>query len=258
MGLLLVLAALGALAGFLSGLLGIGGGIVMAPLLLFVPPALGLDALDMRTVAGLTIVQSLVGCIAGALSHRQFRFVSTPLAWTMGVSIFLAAAVGGLASAWVSSEHLLMVFASLALVAAVGMLMRRRGDVDDPDVASLQFSRSRAISVASGVGLLGGMVGQGGSFLLIPLMTAVLGVPTRIAIGTNLVIVAASSTAGMLGKAATGQISWWLTVPIVLSVVPAARVGSLVSRRVPVAGLRLTLAVLVSLAAVRMWVLALA
>ena len=55
-----VIGGLGLITGFLSGLLGIGGGIILGPLLLYVPPLLGLESLTMRDVAGLTIVHGLL------------------------------------------------------------------------------------------------------------------------------------------------------------------------------------------------------
>ncbi|MBW2465893.1 MAG: TSUP family transporter, partial [Deltaproteobacteria bacterium] len=90
MDLLLLIGFLGIICGFLSGLLGIGGGIIMAPLLLYVPPLLGFESMSMRTVAGLTIVQGLVACIAGTIAHNRFNFVSGKLASWMGISIFAA------------------------------------------------------------------------------------------------------------------------------------------------------------------------
>ena len=254
MGIYVLIGVLCLGTGFLSGLLGIGGGIVMAPLLLYVPPLFGFEPLPMRIVAGLTIVQGLVACISGALSHRQFRMVSGRLSLYMGISIFIAAMAGGAGSRYVSNEILLFLFAVLAFSAAFLMLVPVKGDCDNPDVECLTFHRWRAVTAASGVGLLGGLVGQGGSFILIPLMTSFVQIPTRIAIGSNLAIVLLSSTAGFIGKATTGQIEWWMAVPIALTVVPAARVGSLVSRKVSVSWLRRGLAVLIAVAAIRMWV----
>ena len=253
MEILLLIAGLGLATGFLSGLLGIGGGIVMAPLLLYAPPLLGLEPLCMRTVAGLTIVQGLAACISGALTHRRFHFVSGRLVLTMGTSIFAAAAVGGAAARFVSNQLLLVVFGSLAIAAAILMLAPMREDSERPEARGLEFYRARAVASAIGVGLLGGLVGQGGSFILIPLMTSFVRVPTRIAIGSNLAIVLLSTAAAFLGKAVTGQIEWLLAAPLVLTVLPAAHFGGRVSRRVPVVRLRRVLAVLIATAAVRIW-----
>jgi uncharacterized membrane protein YfcA len=85
-------------------------------------------------------------------------------------------------------------------------------------------------------------------------MTSFVGVPTRIAIGSNLAIVLLSTSAAFIGKAVTGQIAWLLAMPVVLTVVPAAYLGSRVSHRVPVFRLRRILAFLISAAAVRIWI----
>ncbi len=249
-----LIGTLGLISGFLSGLLGIGGGIVMAPLLLYIPPLFGLETLSMQTVAGLTIVQGLLGCLFFFFFFFFFYFVSNELSLYMGSVIFIAAIAGGAGAGFVSNTLLLFIFACLAFIAALLMVVPVTGDSEQPDLASVKFSRLRAVTAASGVGLLGGMVGQGGSFILIPLMTSYVQVPTRIAIGSNLAIVLLSSLAAFIGKAATGQIEWLLTIPIVLTVIPAASFGGHISRRVPVHSLRRLLAGLIALAAIRMWI----
>jgi len=133
------------------------------------------------------------------------------------------------------------------------MFVPVKNDTENPDANDLDFCKTRAVAVATGIGLLGGLVGQGGSFILIPLMTAYVKIPTRIAIGSNLAIVFLSSLAAFIGKATTGQIDWLLAIPVALTVLPAASVGGHVSRKVPVQWLRKLLAVLIGLAAVKMW-----
>ena len=85
-------------------------------------------------------------------------------------------------------------------------------------------------------------------------MTSFVQIPTRIAIGSNLAIILLSSAAGLIGKAFTGQIEWLMTIPIALTVIPASHVGSRVSRRTPVLGLRRALAVLIGIVGIRMWI----
>ncbi len=251
MDLLLLIGVLGMFTGFISGMLGIGGGIVMAPLLLYVPGWLDFPPLSMRVVAGLTIVQGLVACLSGALTHRKFHFVSNKLTLWMGITIFLTALIGGATAEHVPNNLLLILFASMAMLAAILIFIPTQSDSEHPDIASFSFNRIKSVVTAGSVGLLGGLVGQGGSFILIPLMTSFMQVPTRIAIGSNLAIVLLSSLAAFLGKALTGQIVWSLAVPIMVTAIPAAYLGSMVSHRVPVARLRMILAICIALAALR-------
>jgi uncharacterized membrane protein YfcA len=258
MDLHILVGGLGLATGFISGLLGIGGGIVMAPLLLYVPPLLGHTPFSMKVVAGLTIVQGLTACVSGALTHRKFHFVSGRLTGWMGTTIFAAALIGGAGADYLPNQMLLGIFALLALTAALLIFVPTANDCEAPTVESFSFSRLRAVVVAGSVGVLGGLVGQGGSFILIPLMTSFMQIPTRIAIGSNLAIIFLSSLAAFLGKALTGQVLWHLALPIVLTVIPAAYFGGQVSRRVPVARLRLFLAACIIVAALKVGISAFA
>ncbi len=251
MELFLLIGTLGIITGFLSGILGIGGGIIMAPLLLYVPVWFGFTPLPMRDVAGLTIVQGLVACLSGALAHNKFHFVSLRLTGWMGITIFFTALTGGAAAVNAANRLLLVIFALMALVAAILLFLPSGRESEQPDLATFSFSRIRAVLVAGSVGVLGGLVGQGGSFILIPLMTSFMQVPTRIAIGSNLAIVFLSSLAAFLGKAITGQIVWLLALPVIITVIPAAHLGGLISHRVPVKLLRLLLALCIGLAALK-------
>ncbi|MFN3429302.1 MAG: TSUP family transporter, partial [Candidatus Sericytochromatia bacterium] len=88
------LFAIGLLGAFFSGLLGVGGAILLIPMLLYLPPLFGLPAFDMVAVGGMTLVQVLAASLAGLLAHRKAGHFSWPVAWPMGLAIAVGATLG--------------------------------------------------------------------------------------------------------------------------------------------------------------------
>jgi hypothetical protein len=251
--LVATLAALGLVGALIAGLLGVGGALVMIPLLLYVPPLLGVGALDVKAVSGVTMAQVFVASLSGMLAHRRYRAVDRDLAWVGGLTMGVAAFVGALVSRFVNERWLLLVFALMATAAAAVMvlpiqLLRPPAPVE-PDT----FSRRRTILVAGGVGLAAGFVGAGGAFLLVPLLLIVVGVPIRVTIGTSLAIGAMASTAGFLGKAVSGQLPVLPALAVVVGAIPGAQLGAAISRRLDATQLKAILFVLIVISAVRVW-----
>jgi hypothetical protein len=248
--LLGLLALLGFAGAFLSGLVGVGGAILMIPLLLYVPPVFGLDPLGIRTVSAITIVQVAAASLASLAGHVPA--VDRRLFASVGLSMIVAAFLGGLASAFVEPAILEAVFAAMALAAAAMMLLLRDHTAPESD-AALRFNVPLAITLGAGVGLMAGLIGAGGAFILIPLMLYVLRIPMRVVVGTSLAIVAASAIAGLVGKAMTGQVDWLLAAALVVGALPGGRLGSYVSRRTRVTWLATILGIVIALVAVVMW-----
>ncbi len=84
--------------GFLSGLLGLGGAVIMIPLMLTVPPLFGLDRLEMKTVAGLSMVQVLASAVSGIIIHKKNNFVHTGILVRIGVAMGICSLIGSYAS----------------------------------------------------------------------------------------------------------------------------------------------------------------
>src|SRR3989442_5048823 len=105
-----ITAIAGLVASFLSGLLGIGGGLVLTPLLLYLPPLVGGVAIPVKIVTGLTIVQAISGSALGALRHRSYGNVSSRLVWLMGPPSAIASLVGAVLSQGTSDRVLLLIF----------------------------------------------------------------------------------------------------------------------------------------------------
>ena len=122
----LTLTLLGFVGAFIAGMLGVGGAIVMVPLLLYVPPLLGLRELDMKAVSGITMVQVLAAAASGVVAHHRMRAVHGELAGLGGLSMAAGSFVGALASRFLDDRALLLVFALMATAALVVLLCRPR------------------------------------------------------------------------------------------------------------------------------------
>lgn len=251
--LLSVLFSLGLTGGFFSGLLGIGGGIILVPLLLYVPSLLGLAAVPIKTAAGITMVQSLAGAFSGLMAHRKNNFVHRSLVLYMGAASITGSLVGSVLSKQMKGDLMLGVFAGMALVATVMMLIPTKEE-DEVPVDLVTFNPLLASGVGLGVGFLGGIVGQGGAFILIPLMLFVVKIPTRIALGSSVAISFLSALAGFLGKWGTGQIPFEMTSVLVAGAVLGAQAGVRLSKLLHTSSLRIILCVLIAGTALKMWV----
>jgi uncharacterized protein len=249
----LTLTSLGFVGAFVAGMLGVGGAIVMVPLLLYAPPLLRLGDLDMRAVSGISMVQVLAAAGSGVVAHHRLHAVHGQLAGIGGVSMAAGSFAGALASHFLSERTLLMVFA-LMVTAALLVLFVPVPTRPQPALAELvTISRPCTVAVCGTVGVGAGLVGAGGAFLLVPLLIVVVGVPLRVTIGSSLAITAMSAVTGFAGKLITGQIPWGPAVLVVLGAVPGAQLGALVSRRLSGDRLRGALVVVVLLTALRVW-----
>jgi len=248
-----VLFVLGVVGAFVSGLIGVGGAIVMIPLLLYVPPLVGVGRLDVKAVAAITMVQVFVAAVSGVIAHGRHRAINVRLAATGGVAMAAGSLAGAVASHSVPDSWLLVVFALMVTAAfALMWLPTPPPDVTVP-AEEQQFSRTLTAAVAGTVGFAAGLVGAGGAFLLVPLLLVVVGVPIRVTIGSSLAITALAATAGVVGKFVTGQIPLGPALVVALGAVPGAQLGALASRRLSGDALRRILFILIALTGVRVW-----
>ena len=149
---LITLLFLGLGGGFLSGLLGLGGAIFMIPLLLYVPPLLGVGLLDMKQVAAVSMVQVLSASLSGLIVHNKNRFVSKSIFIYMGTANAIGNLAGSLVSKQAKSAFLLAIFATLAVIAAVVMFIPKREQGQDIAPEDLKYNKPLAVAVSLLIG----------------------------------------------------------------------------------------------------------
>lgn len=252
--LYLTLMTIGLVGSFLSGLLGVGGAAFIIPMLIYIPGLLGVGQLDIKQAAGLSIILIFVGSLTGALANRRSTAVCAPcikvLAPTSAAGALLGGLISGVTPAWLMGG----VFATLALLAGMMMFRPRPPGGDEmPESGVLHFNVPLGASIALVVGLISGLVGAGGAFILVPLMIYVLKIPTRATVSSSLAIVFVSSMTGVIGKVLAGQVPWVLAGFLASGAIPGARAGVWLSRRVNATYLRYGLATLTTVLALRLW-----
>jgi uncharacterized membrane protein YfcA len=248
------LAGLGFVGAFTSGFVGVGGAVVMIPLLYYVPPWLGVGVLDIKPVTGVTLGQVVAATAVGAIIHGGAGAVHRPLVVIAGTSMAAASLIGAVASRYVSGRTLLAVFGVMGVLALLLMFVPLPADPAGPARPAIVFDRKTAIAYPATIGLLSGLVGAGGAFLLVPVLVAMMRVPLRLSIGTSLAIAGIAALTGFLGKLATGQVPLWPTVAVVGGSIVGAMVGARLSHRAPTRLLRVVLGGLIALVTLRVWV----
>ena len=247
------LAGLGLVGAFLSGLVGVGGAVVMIPLVYYVPPWLGVGILDIKAVSGVTMAQVVAATAVGVAVHRGAGMVHRPLAVVAGPSMAAASLAGAVASRYVSGRTLLAVFGVMGAFALLLVFLPPPGDPVGPLGGAMAFDRWAAIVYPATIGLMSGLVGAGGAFLLVPVLVGMMRIPLRLSIGTSLAIAGVAALAGFVGKLLTGQVPLWPTVAVAGGSVVGALIGARLSHRAPTRLLRAVLGGLIALVTLRVW-----
>jgi len=246
--LLLELVLIGGLTGVLSGLLGVGGGFVLIPVLSALQ-------IPIREAVGISLLYIVCVAAMGAWSHVRQGTVDWVLAATVAGGAIPAAPLGSLAASHVPVALLEVAFGGLAFAACAGLFLRRephRGR--RPDGLPVRRARAylvwrrrryggtdhflrgdtvRGLLLGGVVGFISGLLGLGGGLLLVPLLILVMGAPAPVAVGTSLVAIVGPAVAGALAHYGLGNLDPGRAVPLVLAGVLGAHVGAWGVLRVP-------------------------
>lgn len=239
--LLFLLFLISILGGFLAGFIGLGGAIVISPLLLLLPPLFGFDDIPMKTVAGLSMLQVFFGSLSGSFQHKKNKFINNDVFRYVGVPLAAAALAGSYLSKYLSDLTVMAMFNFFVFLSFV-LLIRDKKQVNDEEKSkSLKFNKYLSIMLGSFTGVISGIIGAGGGILMIPAFIKLYKLSVKTAIGTSLAIVFMGSVFGALGKMLSFQVDYMLAIPIVTGSIVAARFGAIANKLMPHKIVRLTL-----------------
>jgi uncharacterized membrane protein YfcA len=229
---MLVVLALSVLIGVSLGLLGGGGSILTVPILVY---AAGLEPKD-----GIATSLLVVGVTSAAamLTHARAGRVEWRVGGLFGVASMLGAYGGGRLAHVLPAKALLAAFTLMMIVTAIAM-MRPRRDAPESGTAELRGAAlARAAAIGVGIGVLTGLIGAGGGFVIVPALVLLSGLPMRTAVGTSLLVIAMNSFAGFAGSLSHATIHWSLAVAVTVASVLGSLVGAALAGRVKPEALR--------------------
>ncbi|MBT4568828.1 MAG: sulfite exporter TauE/SafE family protein [Marinovum sp.] len=264
-----LLLGLGGLVGILSGMFGVGGGFLMTPLLFFIgiPPAVAV-----ATEANQIVASSF----SGALAHFRRKTVDLKMGGVLLIGGLIGAALGVVVFNYLKSMGQVDLLVKLCYVVFLGIIgslmfveslraLRRARSGDTPKhkrrqrgwVHSLPFkTRFRTsglyisaippVLIGLFVGILSAIMGVGGGFIMVPAMIYILGMPTKVVVGTSLFQIIFVTAFTTLSHATTNySVDIALAVLLLVGGVIGAQVGTQIGTRMRAEQLRILLAIMV-------------
>jgi len=246
-GTLILTLVLAVSVGLALGTLGGGGSILTVPLLTYIagmPPKEAIAA--SLLIVGVTSLSSLV-------VHARHRRVRWRTGLIFGAAGMVGAFAGGLIGGQLPGAVLMVAFAIMMIATAIAMVTRKpRRDTDQPTADagterahSLPMLRTMLEGIV--VGLITGIVGAGGGFLVVPALVLLGGLSMPVAVGTSLLVIAMKSFAGLAGYLTTVTLDWPLVAAVTAMAVLGALLGARLSGRIPADALQKVFGVFVLL-----------
>jgi uncharacterized membrane protein YfcA len=224
------LVVLGAVAGGLGSLTGIGGGLIITPVLTL---AFGVP---IRQAIGTSLCCVIATSSGAAASYVEHRLSDIRLGMTLELTTTLGAVTGSLVAAMLSREALAVLLA--VFLSYAGSTMARRGfraeGVNPGEVAPYEVKRLPLGLFGSGAaGIISGMLGVGGGVIKVPLMYLAMGVPFKVATATSNFMIGVTAAAGAFIYYARGDVWPLITAPTAVGVYFGAALGSRLMRWTP-------------------------
>lgn len=246
-----ILLAVGAGAGFASGLLGVGGGFIMVPVIYWVILAMGISPdIAIRIAFGTSLLVILPTAISGTWRHNKKQAVHWRTALVLGPCALVGALVGATLAARLPGEVLKTGFGGLILAVALWMSL---GLVPRLAKEGREQRENRGLVAACGfpIGVVTGLSGLGGGVLIVPMLVLAFGFSMHVAIGTSAASIIFAGLGGIVGYIVNGlgvpgllpySIGYVNLLPIGLCLVatsiPMAQLGARAAHALPAKRLR--------------------
>jgi uncharacterized membrane protein YfcA len=260
----LLLAAIGLFVGAFGTLIGVAGGFLLVPILLYLYPDRSPAA-----ITAITLTVAFFNALSGSFAYARLRRIDFRSGLWFSAAAVPGAIIGATITAYLDRGLFQVIFGSILLVLAAYLMVRptRRGstalirgtlvrELTDRDggVTRYSYHRPAAIAIAFFIGIVSGLLGIGGGIIHVPALTQVLGFPVHIATATSQFVVGTSTFAAGVLRLFTGAFRGVAGETLILaaSAIVGAQIGARLSRRIPGAAIVRLLAIALAVVSIRL------
>jgi uncharacterized membrane protein YfcA len=259
----LLLVFTGAATGLIGSLLGLGGGVLLVPILTL---AMGVP---FRTAVAASLLAVIASASASATVNLRKGFVNMRLGLALEVATSIGG-VGGLATRFLNERQLYGSFAALMAVMGLVMIARSKqrnviadsgedagllgGRLQEGDTAYMYRVRRLPLGLLAsfGAGAISGLLGVGGGIVKVPVLNSFCGIPIRVAAATSTFMIGVTAAASSILYFAHGDVSLKLAASICIGALPASLLGAHWSDRVEPRTLKILMATVLVIVALQM------
>ena len=225
---MIIMLLIGIFGGFISGLVGIGGAIIIYPMLLLLPPLVGLPTYSAYIASGLTSSQVFFSTLSGSFKAYKNKDFSRTLVLNMGSGMIIGSILGAILANLINVQFVNMVYIIIALLALILMFIKVA-----PSTSHIKFNRLLLITIGGIIGLVSGIVGAGGAFIIIPVLLVIFKLPMNMVVTNSIVIAFISSIGAFMIKLLQGYIPINSAIPLILGSILFTPLGMKIGQKIP-------------------------
>lgn len=245
--LIVITLLIGVIGGFIAGLVGIGGAIIIYPMIILIPPLFGLEGFTAYTASGLTSAQVFFSTLSGTNRARKRPFFNLRLVGYMGVGMIVGSIIGAIISQHFTEQMINYVYIAVSILAIMLMIWKVKPTIS----ASIRVHWSMAI-VGVFIGLISGVIGAGGAFIIIPILLTVYKLPMNTVVTNSIVIAFISSIGAFVMKLFQGFVPLEHAIWMVIGSLVMTPIGMKVGEKVPDAVQKAIIIILIAIAIIQL------
>ena len=243
----LILAVIGLISGIIGALVGLGGGIILVPITLFIGITLGMiDGITPQTVVGLSAIMMIFTGLASSLSYMKTKTIDYRSSWIFFAGSIPGTLIGAFVNKGLDLPSFNLYFGILLIILSTLLLVRKylkpvnwfvnhgkkRTFVDNiGETYVFGYPVWFALLLTFGVGFASGLFGIGGGSIIVPAMILLFLFPPHVAVGTSMFMVLLSAIVNSITHVSLGNVPWLYTIPVIPAAYIGAKIGAMLNQK---------------------------